>query len=110
MLWSETVKEVKVFPSDSRALLTLSSDISRTLTSWDIVQSTIEFGIKTRKTLSPTFKARLKGKVKLSEPPNRKLVAPHTQAVPHHLSADQKPRRPFHHRAGSQGEEPDGPA
>lgn len=56
MTWSETVKEVKVLPSASRALLTLSSDISRTLTAWDVVQSSVEFGVKTRKTLSPTFR------------------------------------------------------
>lgn len=56
--WSDNQTELHVFPSDSRPLLTLAADMARTLTAWEVVLSSLEFGVHVRKTLGTTFKVR----------------------------------------------------
>lgn len=56
--WSDDQTELHVFPSDSRPLLTLAADMGRTLTAWEVVLSSLEFGVHVRKTLGTTFKVR----------------------------------------------------
>ena len=58
MEWKESISRMRLWPSNTEALLTISREVDRTLTAFNICKSTVDFLFDEKKMLNRKFELK----------------------------------------------------